>query len=248
MSNSKRAIVMGGTSGIGREVAILLSQNGYDVAVAGRREELLKTLVNDNESIIDYQIIDITSDDATEQLANLIERIGGIDLYFHSSGIGYQNLKLDSEKEMRTVETNAVGFTHIINNVYHYFVKQGSGQIAAITSIAGTKGLGAAPAYSATKRFQNSYLEALSQLSRMKGADITFTDIRPGFVATDLLGDGATYPMKMSKHYVAKKVVNAVLRRRKVVVVDWRYAILVFFWRLVPRCIWTRMKISSMKE
>ena len=56
MSNSKRAIVMGGTSGIGREVAILLSQNGYDVAVAGRREDLLKTLVNDNESIIDYQI------------------------------------------------------------------------------------------------------------------------------------------------------------------------------------------------
>ena len=117
MSNSKRAIVMGATSGIGREVAILLSQNGYDVAVAGRREELLKTLVNDNESIIDYQIIDITSDDATVQLANLIERIGGIDLYFHSSGIGYQNLKLDSENELRTVETNAVGSTRIINNV-----------------------------------------------------------------------------------------------------------------------------------
>ena len=248
MSKRKQAIVMGATSGIGREVAVLLSQNGYNVAVAGRREELLRQLVAEHDAITQYQVIDITDVDAPQKLQQLIDRMGGIDLYFHSSGIGYQNPRLDEDKEMRTVETNAVGFARIINNVYHYFENKGTGHIAAITSIAGTKGLGAAPAYSATKRFQNTYIEALSQLASMKGMNVTFTDIRPGFVATDLLGDGADYPMKMDKTYVARKVVKAVMRRRKVVIVDWRYAILVFFWRLVPRCIWTRMKIASIKD
>lgn len=248
MSKRKQAIVMGATSGIGREVAVLLSQNGYNVAVAGRREELLKQLVAEHDAITQYQVIDITANDAPHKLRELIGSMGGIDLYFHSSGIGYQNPRLDVDKEMRTVETNAVGFARIINKVYHYFEKKGTGHIAAITSIAGTKGLGAAPAYSATKRFQNTYIEALSQLASMKGVNVTFTDIRPGFVATDLLGDGATYPMKMGKTYVARKVVKAVMRRRKVVIVDWRYAILVFLWRLVPRCIWTRMKIASIKD
>ena len=222
---------MGATSGIGREVAVLLSQNGYNVAVAGRREELLRQLVAEHDAITQYKVIDINAEDAPHKLNELINSMGGIDLYFHSSGIGYQNPNLDIDKEMRTVETNAMGFARII-----------------ITSIAGTKGLGAAPAYSATKRFQNNYIEALSQLASMKGVDVTFTDIRPGFVATDLLGDNAVYPMKMDKYYVARKVVKAVLRRRKVVIVDWRYAILVFFWRLVPRCIWTKMKIVSKKD
>ena len=239
---------MGATSGIGREVAVLLSQNGYKVAVAGRREELLQQLVAEYDAITQYKVIDINAEDAPHKLNELINSMGGIDLYFHSSGIGYQNPNLDIDKEMRTVETNAMGFARIINNVYHYFEEKGSGHIAAITSIAGTKGLGAAPAYSATKRFQNNYIEALSQLASMKGVDVTFTDIRPGFVATDLLGDNAVYPMKMEKNYVARKVVKAVLRRRKVVIVDWRYAILVFFWRLVPRCIWTKMKIVSKKD
>ncbi len=248
MSKRKQAIVMGATSGIGRDVAVLLSQSGYNVAVAGRREELLRQLVAEHDAITQYQVIDITANDAPHKLRELIGSMGGIDLYFHSSGIGYQNPRLDVDKEMRTVETNAVGFARILNNVYHYFEKKGTGHIAAITSIAGTKGLGAAPSYSATKRFQNTYIEALSQLASMKGVNVTFTDIRPGFVATDLLGDGVTYPMKMGKTYVARKVVKAVMRRRKVVIVDWRYAILVFFWRLVPRCIWTRMKIASIKD
>ena len=63
----------------------------------------------------------------------------------------------------------------------------GIGHIAAITSIAGTKGLDPAPSYSATKAMQNVYLQALKQHARSRGLDIRFTDIRPGFVDTALL-------------------------------------------------------------
>ena len=117
---------MGATSGIGREVAVLLSQNGYNVAVAGRREELLRQLVAEYDAITQYKVIDINAEDAPHKLNELINSMGGIDLYFHSSGIGYQNPNLDIDKEMRTVETNAMGFARIINNVYHYFEEKGS--------------------------------------------------------------------------------------------------------------------------
>ena len=83
-----------------------------------------------------------------------------------------------------------------MDTAFDYFRKQGGGHLAAISSIAGTKGLGAAAAYSASKRYQNTYLDALAQLSRMQRLDIRITDIRPGFVDTPLLREGK-YPMLM---------------------------------------------------
>ncbi len=244
----KKAIVVGATSGIGKEVAIILSERGYRIGVAGRRENLLQELVDNHQNIVAYKIIDITKDGADDELLQFVSELDGIDLYFHSSGIGYQNPHLDAEKELRTVETNVKGFTRMIDAMYEYFSAKGGGHIAVISSIAGTKGLGAAPAYSATKRYQNHYIEALSQLSSMRKNNVKFTDIRPGFVATNLLNDGATYPMKMNCDYAAKRVVNAVLRKKKIAVIDWRYTILVFFWKLIPRCIWTKLKIVTIKD
>ena len=89
---------MGATSGIGKEVAIILAQNGYEVGIAGRRENLLIDTMHSTEGIVDYQVIDLNSDDAPDLLHQLIARLGGIDLYFHSSGIGFQNVDLDSGK------------------------------------------------------------------------------------------------------------------------------------------------------
>ncbi|MGM9802752.1 MAG: SDR family NAD(P)-dependent oxidoreductase [Muribaculaceae bacterium] len=242
---TKKAIVMGATSGIGREVAILLASAGYEVAIAGRREQLLANLAEQTPGITTYKVIDINSDNAPQQLMQLINSLQGIDLYFHSSGIGYQNTMLEPEKELSTVATNALGFTKMIDTAFNYFATKGTGHIAAISSIAGTKGLGAAPAYSATKAFQNTYLEALAQLAAMRGLNIAVTDIRPGFVATDLLNDGASYPMLMNKTKVAKAAVKAVISKQAVATIDWRYCTLVALWRLIPRFIWTRLKIAT---
>ena len=100
---------------------------------------------------------------------------------------GYQNRNLEPEIELNTARTNVEGFIRMVTAAFDYFKKTKKGHIAVISSIAGTKGLGVAPAYSATKRFQNTYIDALAQLARMQHLNIRFTDIRPGFVATDLL-------------------------------------------------------------
>lgn len=258
----RKVIVMGATSGIGMEVAKLLAANGWQVGIAGRRVERLEALTqevnerNKSKDLLDkdtniiggitsYKQIDVTSPNAPSLLLELIEEMGGIDLYFHSSGIGWQNNSLDIEKELKTVETNGVGFVRMVDTAFNWFAdRQKKGRIACITSIAGTKGLGAAPAYSSTKRFQNHYLECLSQQAHMRHLPISITDIRPGFVKTGLIA-GSNYPLQLSASYVATHIVRAIEKGKEIKVIDWRYSLLVFFWRLVPRWIWTKMRITS---
>ena len=274
---AKKAIVMGATSGIGMEVASLLAQRGWQVGIAGRRIERLEEVKRNTNLLISespkaskgeiacYQQIDVTSPEAPSLLLKLIEKLGGMDLYFHSSGIGWQNNSLDIEKEMKTVETNGLGFVRMVDTAFNWFAQQNQGQepgqgqrqgkdrscdtyrIACITSIAGTKGLGAAPAYSATKRFQNHYLECLTQQAHMRHLPIAITDIRPGFVKTDLIA-GSDYPLQLTPQKVALQIVNAIERGKTVKTIDWKYSILVSLWRMIPRWIWTRLTIKQYRN
>lgn len=238
----KRVVIVGATSGIGYESAKIFLQQGYVVGLAGRRVENLKPLMEEYPQTTYSKQIDITSPEAPQQLSELINDMGGMDIYLHVSGIGYQNIALDQQIEIDTVKTNCLGLTQMATTAYHYLSQNGGGQIAVVSSIAGTKGLGIAPSYSATKRYQSTYLQCLTQLSRMRNDNITFTDIRPGFVDTPLLRK-ANYPMKMKADYVAKKLYKAVLRKKRVAIIDWKYSLLVFFWRLIPSFLWERLRI-----
>lgn len=242
-NEGKKAIIVGASSGIGREVAQLLIADGWLLGIAARRKEPLLELKAMAPERVEVQAIDITKSDANEQLMSLIGRLGGIDLYFHASGIGKQNRELDTEIELRTMETNAVGFTRMINTAFRYFAEQGKGHVAAITSIAGTKGLGPAPAYSATKALQATYLQALEQQAHQRGLNIRITDIRPGFVDTALLNDNFKYPMLMRPETVAQDIVRNIYRKRHIRIIDWRYRILTFIWQLIPNWIWRKIKI-----
>lgn len=241
---NKRIIIIGATSGIGREVANIYIAQGWKVGVAGRRTQELESLRQTAPSQVFSQILDITTEDAPQKLHALIEQTGGMDVFLLSSGIGKQNYSLQAEIELSTATTNVEGFIRMTNAAYHYFEKQGYGHLAVISSIAGTKGLGAAAAYSATKRFQNTYMEALEQLARMNKLDILFTDIRPGFVATPLLKD-ANYPMLMKTTDVATHIVKAIKEKKRIAIIDWKYRILVFFWRLIPKRIWLRLPVRN---
>ncbi len=244
-SDMKRAIIIGATSGIGREVAKQPLLQGWRLGIAGRRLPALEALQSSAPDLIEIAVLDVTQPDATPKLNNLIRRVGGMDLFLLSSGIGYQNMELNPDIELDTARTNVEGFMRMADTAFHHFREHGGGQLAVISSIAGTKGLGVAPAYSATKRFQNTYIDALEQLAGMQKLNIRFTDIRPGFVSTDLLNDGKHYPLLMRPEKVAKRIVRALNHHQRVVVIDWRYAIIVFFWRMIPRRIWKQLPIRT---
>ena len=184
----KRIIIIGSTSGIGYEVAKIYWKRGYQLGLAGRRVDRLEEFRKQDPEHIQIKQLDVTAEDAADRLDELIRDLGGMDIFLLSSGIGNQNKNLDTSIEQATIsiQTNVTGFTRMVLAAYRYFSSQGGGHISVISSIAGTKGLGVAPSYSATKRYQNIYIDALAQLSRMEKQPIILTDIRPGFVRTDL--------------------------------------------------------------
>ncbi|MDR1602380.1 MAG: SDR family NAD(P)-dependent oxidoreductase [Tannerella sp.] len=239
----KKVIIVGATSGIGREVAKMLLEDGWQLGVAGRREEELNVLKTLAPERISTEVLDVTAADAPQSLLRLIRQTGGMDLFLLTSGIGFHNVELQPDIEIKTVGTNVEGFVRMVTTAFHFFSEQNSGHIAVVSSVAGTKGMGGAPSYSASKRFQNTYIEALSQLSRMRKLPIRFTDIRPGFVATSLLDKNRRYPMLMDVEYVARRIVRALKKRKRIAIIDWRYALTVFFWRLLPGWVWERIKM-----
>ena len=241
----KKVIIIGATSGIGREEALIYIAQGWKVGVAGRQEAELESLRAEYPEQVSAQALDVTKEDAPQKLQALIEQVGGMDVFLLSSGIGKQNPTLETGLELTTAATNVEGFIRMTNAAYHYFEQQGHGHLAVISSIAGTKGLGAAPAYSATKGFQNIYMDALDQLARMKKLNIRFTDIRPGFVATPLLNNQKKYPMLMDAPIVALDIVSAIEKKKRVAIIDWKFRLLVGFWRLIPKWIWLRLPVKN---
>lgn len=243
MQTSNKAIVIGASSGIGREIALRLIRDGWTVGIAARRTELLEPLRQEAPDRVFTARIDVTDAEAPVALQELINKTGGMDLYFHASGIGKQNKALSEDIELRTAETNGVGFMRMVGAAFRYMAQHGGGHIAAISSVAGVRGLGPAPAYSATKALMSSYIEALEQLSTANHLGVTFTDIRPGFIDTDLIR-GDHFPMTMSLPYAARRIYRAVQRHRHVAYIDWRWHILITLERLVPRCLWRHMRLA----
>ncbi len=238
-------IIVGASSGIGRCVAETYIRRGLHVGVAARRVEPLEQLRVIAPDRVVAARIDVTATDSGEQLVAMIEEMGGIDTVFCVSGVGFENPDLEPERNARIVATNCDGFTRIVDAAFRYFASSGrEGQIAAISSIAGTKGLGLAAAYSASKRYQSTYLAALDQLAHIRRLPIAITDIRPGFVDTDLLDPSKSHPMMMNVGDASRKIVRAVDCRRRVAVIDWRWNVVVGLWRLIPGRLWRRLPIK----
>lgn len=240
----KKIIIMGASSGIGYKVAEMLAQRNVRIGIAARNTAPLEELRARYPDYVEYASIDICKPDAPLKLDALIAAVGGMDIYLHVSGIGYENLDLDPEREAAIVNTNCVGFARMISAAYRYFRSHGiAGHIAAVTSVAGTNGIGRLSAYSASKKFDQTYLTALEQLSRGENAGINFTDIRPGWVRTPLLITGVKYPFEMTVDYAARQVIYAIAKRKRVWIFDSRWNAVVNIWRLIPDDLWVRINM-----
>src|SRR5688572_20493725 len=124
----KKVIVVGATSGIGKELAQLLVKNGFKVGITGRRTELLKELKLSNPDLFVSKTFDVTETNTIPQhLQELVNELGGLDLLVLSSGIGDLNKELDFEIEKRTIDVNVSGFTCVADWSFNYFWKQKSG-------------------------------------------------------------------------------------------------------------------------
>ena len=243
----KRIIVIGASTGMGRRIAEDYAKAGWRVGIAARNEERLRQVKDLFPERITYSVIDVTAQDATKKFEDLIEEIGGMDILLFAAGTGWYNPGLNLGKDEATIGVNVTGFTRIVNAAYRYFkatANTSKGRIAAITSVAGVKGLGVSAAYSASKRYQWTYLQALDQLAHSQHVNICITDIRPGFVDTPLLQGNHNYPMLMTVNEVAPRIEKAIMQRRRVATIDSRWAVVSALWSAIPNCLWPHLEVK----
>jgi len=183
----KKAIIMGASSGMGKELAKILSGNDYIVGLAARRIDLLSELQKalPNKSFI--QQIDISKPEEAEiKFKEMINEMGGVDLVVISSGYGDLNSKLNWPPEKATIDVNVTGFALIAGISMQHFLERGSGHLVGISSIAALRGQRSAPAYAASKAFVSNYLEGLRHIAIKSRKPILVTDVQPGFVKTPM--------------------------------------------------------------
>lgn len=232
-----KAIVIGATSGIGRELVKVLAQNGYQVTATGRRIELLQSLQSEcNGGNVHIETMDVTDFDCSRaQLLTIAEKMEGLDLVVINSGVGDLTTKWD--KELHIINTNAVGFAAIANAAYHYFETQrgGKGHIVGISSVAAEKGSGMTPMYSATKAFISRYMEGLKFRSIRKKIDIAVTDVRPGFVDTPMTQkNNFPMPWMATSERAARQIYSDIKNRRKITYITRRWRLISWLLAIVP--------------
>jgi len=230
---SKKAVIFGATSGIGKELAKLLVADGYQVVITGRRIEKLKEIQAINPSQFIIKKHDVTQLDTLEELfIELIQELKIIDLVIFSAGIAEPNYKLDWDKELPTLETNVFAATKIFGLSYNVFKQQGHGHLVGISSVAGLRGNRHVPAYFASKAYQNNYLESLWMKAKKSKSNINITDIAPGFVDTKMaLGD--TFGMA-SVEKATKQIYIAIKNKKKKAYITKRWNFIAIFMQLSP--------------
>ena len=238
---AKKAIIVGATSGIGKELAKVVSQNNYIVGLAGRRIQLLDELKEELPGDSFIKRIDVAKpDEALNHLNELIAEMGDVDLIVLSSGIGFINHDLDWAKEKETIDVNVSGFAVMANVAMHHFLSNGSGHLVGISSIAAIRGDDSAPAYNASKAFISNYLAGLRKKISKTGLPIVVTDVQPGFVDTAMAkGDGLFWVASPQK--VAQQIYKAIKKKKKHVYVTKRWKLIGWLMKTMPEFIYNRM-------
>lgn len=229
------AIVFGASSGIGKQLSEYLVKDGFIVAILGRRLNLLNKIKanNPNKYLVKQQ--DAQEINKTKKIFDeLVSELGTVDIIIHSSGIGYENSKLEWEKEYETLKTNVIGATHIYDLAFNLFKKQGFGHLVAISSIASLRGNRESPAYFASKAYQVNYLESLYFKSKeIKKGKVFITDIRPGFVDTKMaLGNGIFWMSSLDK--ASKQIYSAIKKKKRKIYITKRWVLIAWILKIVP--------------
>lgn len=237
----KKAVIIGASSGIGRELAKVLAKDYGVIGLTARRTDLLETLAEEMEADTFIEQMDISdTEDAVQKLNGLIAQMGGADLVVICAGTGHMNPELKWEYEKETNGVNVQGFACIADTMINHFIKQGSGQLAAISSVAALRGSGVCPAYNASKAYVSNYLEGLQLKAKRIDKEIIITDIKPGFVDTPMAqGEGLFWVASASD---AANQIYRLIRRRKLhgyVTKRWRLVAIVL--KLMPRWLYTRL-------
>jgi short-subunit dehydrogenase len=234
-----KIIIIGATSGIGKELALSYLKQGHSVAITGRRQNFLDELKTSHPSLT-TACFDVTGNDNELHFQKMISELGGLDLFIYNSGFGDPSKELIPATEVTTTKTNVNGFVEMVSLAFNYFVQQGYGQIALTSSIAALRGNSWAPAYSASKAFMSNYAEGLNMKAWRLKKEIVVTDIKPGFIKTKMAKGHAQFWVA-SAQKATKQILEAIEKKKRLAYITRRWWLIAQILKILPYFIYKRV-------
>ena len=187
----KVALVTGATRGIGKQIALCLAKEGYDIALNYRSEnEELTNTKNELENL-GIKVLPVQGDvsnyeDCERFVKEIIENLGQIDVLVNNAGITKDMLLMRMKKEdfEQVIDVNLVGTFNVTKNVINYMLKAKSGRIINISSVVGVSGNAGQTNYSASKAGIIGFSKSLAK--EVASRNILVNCIAPGFIQTDM--------------------------------------------------------------
>ena len=238
----KRAIVVGASSGIGRELTIQLAKEGTSVVAIGRRMDRLAMLAESADGRIFPLQHDVTNSDSVPlAFQEATKMLDGLDLVVYASGVmpevGFYEYNFDKDKAM--VDVNLLGAIAWINLAAERMEQTKHGSIVAIGSVAGDRGRSGNPVYNTTKAALATYMEAVR--NRIARHDVKVCLVKPGPVATEMtvnLGIKNAMPVEEAAAKILK-----VADKNGEFYLKFAHRIAFFVIRNIPSWIFRRLKI-----
>ena len=247
---SKTVLITGASSGIGEFVAYEYAKQGATIGLAARREKALEKVSAKCKELGGKPIIykvDVSNQSATKNtIDDFIGKSGRIDIVIANAGIsGNVELKNGESTEInRMLSTNILGVTNTIIPALPTMIKQQSGHVVIVSSIAGFRGLPGRSSYSASKvavRFM-----ANSWRSSFVKDGISITTICPGFIDTDMTNTHKYHmPFLMNVDVFAKKIVTAIEKKKKTYIAPWQWRFIIPIIKAAPE--WLLNYVASKK-
>lgn len=239
---AQKVIIIGATSGIGRALAVELYNRNYIVGATGRRIQRLKALQTELGNRLFIQPMDVSNlENAIIELKCIIKAMDGVDIIVLNAAISNYQEASGREADLNVIDINVRGFANLMSFCFEKFEEQGQGHIVGVSSIASLFGWGLSASYNASKAFVNIYLQGYRQKANHSKANITVTNLIPGFVKSEMTEGkrGMFWVAPTAK--AAFQMANAIEAKKNEAYITKRWRFIAWLAKLTPQWIWNRM-------
>lgn len=253
-TGNKKAIVIGASSGMGREVAKRLGREGYEVGLIARRVDLLESLQKEIPTRSYICQIDVTHANARKQLVELIEQMGGVDLAVigitayldnrnsNDPNSGFYAASHNWTDKERTLNVDAKGFIAMADVLLDHFKRKKHGHLVGISSTSGQRGSAMSPVYSAAKACISCYMEAERNYMVQNNIDVQISDVVAGWVAVEHspLGEDPSAYWEINAQEAGRVIVDGIKSQDKIIYVPKKVWFVACLLKYLPDCIYNR--------
>ena len=231
--------ITGGTTGIGHELACLYLEKGYRVGITGRDLKKLPPQTAEKYPKLETFEVDVTDEENMTLAVQDFSRAGALDIIIANAGISDWSKPAtpNFSQGKKIIQTNVLGVLNTFAPAIDIFLKEGKGQLVAISSVAAFSGIPGSSFYCASKSAVFRLCESLT--IDLKPKNIAVTTICPGFIKTPLTDKNAHgMPFIIEADVAALKIAKAIEKKKALLLFPWQMAIVITFLNKIPRSLY----------